>query len=536
MAPMIGPKRIAGLSPIAGLAAAVVALSSQGALAQSADDLLKTRCGACHEARADGKMTRVHEARKSPEAWDMTIVRMMVVHKVNITPPERRTLVKLLSDTQGLAPSETGKYRYILEKTPGVTDTGSSELMTQMCARCHSYARVALQRRDRADWLKLMHFHLGQYPTTEYQALGRDRDWWGIASTKVVDELAKALPYNADVWAKWKSRKAVDLAGKWRLVGRQPGKGAYSGTLTVTAKGGDRYGVTTELTFAKGGSVTRKGSAIVYSGHEWRASTRGSDGRMRQVMSMSEDGKSISGRWFHRKNDVIGGTINAVRMTGAAPQVMAVSPGYIKQGASVDVTISGVGLKGKVSFGTGTIERVIRRTAERVVVRVTATKGAKTGPRDVTVGGAKMPAGFVVYDRVAAVKVTPGQTVARVGGGGGPIPPMPAQFEAVGYMAGADGKAGTKDDVRIGVMPAKWSVSNFDDGAKAMKDAQFAGDITQGGLFNPAVAGPNPKRPKSTNNAGNLAVIATVSDGGKAIQGKAQLFVTVQRFVDPPIR
>ena len=45
-----------------------------------------------------------------------------------------------------------------------------------LCARCHSYARVALQRRDAAEWLKLVHFHLGQYPTTEYQAGGRDRE------------------------------------------------------------------------------------------------------------------------------------------------------------------------------------------------------------------------------------------------------------------------------------------------------------------------------------------------------------------------
>ena len=39
-----------------------------------------------------------------------------------------------------------------------------------------------------------------------------------------------------------------------------------------------------------------------------------------------------------------------------------------------------------------------------------------------------------------------------------------------------------------------------------------------------------------TNNAGNLTVIGVVDDGGRKVEGRAQLFVTVQRFVDPPIR
>lgn len=40
----------------------------------------------------------------------------------------------------------------------------------------------------------------------------------------------------------------------------------------------------------------------------------------------------------------------------------------------------------------------------------------------------------------------------------------------------------------------------------------------------------------NTNNAGNLAVIGTVDDDGNKVEGRAQLFVTVQRFVDALIR
>jgi quinohemoprotein amine dehydrogenase len=466
----------------------------------------------------------------------MTLVRMMVVHGVKLTADDRRKLVKHLADTQGLAPSETKGYRYILEKTPGVTDTGPTEMLTQTCGRCHSFARVALQRRDKADWLKLVHFHLGQYPTTEYQALARDRDWWGIARTKAVDALAKRQPFTTPAWTEWRKRKSPDLAGTWRIIGHQPGRGDYEGTLTVASKGHDTYTVTTQLNYTNGRKIEQRGNAILYTGHEWRAGTRGNDGRVRQVMSVSADGKTMRGRWFYRNNDVIGGSLTAVRMKGAGAQVLAVSPSYVKQGTSAKITISGIKLGAKLNLGEGLSAKVLEKRSNAIVVEVSASAKAPLGARAVTVGGASLADSLVVYDKVAAVKITPGQTIARVGGNRGPIPKVPAQFEAVAYMAGPDGKAGTKDDVRIGVMPATWKVDNFDAGAKALKDATFAGRITPQGLFNPAGAGPNPKRRMGTNNVGNLAVIGTVKDGANAVSGKAQLFVTVQRFVDPPIR
>jgi quinohemoprotein amine dehydrogenase len=530
-------RAVTSLTLVIGIALiAALGITARSAQAQDGAALVNARCSACHEARANGTHVRINDVRKTPEAWDMTIVRMMNIHGVKVTPVERRALVKYLADTQGLAPSESANYRYILERTPGLMDTGPDELLTQMCARCHSFARVALQRRDKEDWLKLMNFHLGQYPTAEYQALGRDRDWWKIATTKVVDELAKRLPYKSDAWTAWKNHKAPDLSGTWRFAGHQPGRGDYDGMLTIKAKGNDRYSVATALTFTNGAKVSRSGSAILYTGHEWRASTRGADGRAHQVMQASEDGKSMSGRWFYRDVDVIGGTIKAVRVAGAAAQVLSVSPGYVKAGGSARVTIAGVGLSGNVGAGDGVTVKVESRSPTRIVAMVSAAGGASAGARDVTVGGAKLAGALVVYDKVAAVKVMPEQTFARVGGAGGPIAPAPAQFEAVAYAAGPDGKAGTKDDIRIGVMSAKWSVADFDAVAKAMKDTEFAGKITQTGLFHPAGAGPNPKRPKSTNNAGNLSVIAAVTEGGKTVTGKAHLFVTVQRFIDPPIR
>ena len=506
------------------------------AVAQDGAELIAARCSACHEEREDGTRNRINDARKTPEAWSMTLTRMANIHGLKITGEEHRQLVAYLSATQGLAPSESQGYRYVLEKTPGVTDTGPSEELTQYCGRCHTFARVALQRRNRADWLKLVNFHLGQFPTAEYQALARDRDWWGTASTTIVDELAKLLPYESDAWTGWKDKAAPDLSGTWRFAGHRPGAGDYAGLADLSANGSGGYDITTKATYANGDVEEASGTAVVYSAHEFRASLKGKNGAsMRVVMTTGGDADSLSGRWFVRDNDIIGGTIASARQ-GSGAKILAVQPAYIKQGETVRITVHGIGLEGDVSLGDGLQVSDVSRSEDSVTLDVSADAGAATGARDVAVGGASLSSGLVVYDKVESVKIVPDTTIARVGGNGGPIAPVPAQFEAVGYMAGADGTAGTDDDVRIGVMPATWRTDNFDETAAALKDNEFAGKIGATGLFEPAGAGPNPARPMSTNNAGNLSVIGTVDDGGNTVEGTAHLFVTVQRFVDPPIR
>ncbi|MCA1974066.1 MAG: quinohemoprotein amine dehydrogenase subunit alpha, partial [Caenispirillum sp.] len=94
---------------------------------------------------------------------------------------------------------------------------------------------------------------------------------------------------------------------------------------------------------------------------------------------------------------------------------------------------------------------------------------------------------------------------------------------------------GTADDVRLGALPAAWAVANRDAAAEAMEDAKFALTSHGGGLFQPALAGPNPQRRFGTNNVGDLAVTAAVKDGGKTVSGEGRLVVTVQRWNDPPI-
>ena len=510
---------------------------SDVAWAQSEGEaILDASCGGCHE-RADGGLSRIKDQRKTPEAWDMTIVRMMQLHGVELSDEERSTLVRHLAGTQGLAPAETEGYRYILERVPSQFEDPPTDELGIMCARCHSWARTALQRRTEDEWLKHMHFHLGQYPTTEYQALGRDRNWWEIASEELPAELAELFPLDTPEWTAWQERAPADLSGRWRFVGRDPSASAYEGVATIESTGDDTYSVTVESTYADGQRIEGEGSGIVYTGFEWRSRITLGEDETLQVFAVSEDGNTMTGRSFLAAADSIGTQVTAVRMEEGTSAVLAATPPYLRAGETAEIAIHGIGLGGEVSLGEGvTVEDVIARDAETVVVRASADANAANGARTVSVGDTDADGLLTVYQAVDFVTVEPSYNIARVGGGGGPIPPVPAQFEAIAWLQGPDGQAGTDDDVEIGAMPARWAVENFDDVAAEMDDAAFAGEMQANGLFLPAEAGLNPERPFNTNNAGNLKVIATVEEDGQTVSGEGQLLVTVQRWNDPPIR
>ena len=77
------------------LAVVPIALTGAGAAvrAQDAEAILNGKCAACHE-RTDAGLARIKDQRKTPEAWDMTIVRMMQLHGVEVSDAERAALVK----------------------------------------------------------------------------------------------------------------------------------------------------------------------------------------------------------------------------------------------------------------------------------------------------------------------------------------------------------------------------------------------------------------------------------------------------------
>lgn len=491
--------------------------------AQSGEEILNNQCAACHTKGNDGRLARIDEARKTPEAWDMTVVRMMRNHGVQLTPEQRRNVVRHLAETRGLSFEETEGFRYILEREPVATDEAPSQLLAETCARCHSFARVALQRRTPEEWEKLVHFHLGQFATLELQALARDRDWWAVANQDVIPALSEAFPLGEAP-----EPFQGDLSGEWVVAGHAPGKGHYSGVMSISDEGA-QYRVQLDMNFEEG-RETYSGPAILHGAAEWRATVTNDLSTLRQVFGLSPDG-TLEGRWFDKDAEVIGGRLQAVR-TDSPSRILAVSPAYLKVGETARVRITGSNLQGDLSLPEGISGKVVSRSGQQVVVEATADK--PLGRIDVRVGNAS--AQLVAFDHLDRVAVEPSVTISRVGGNGGPIPKVPAQFEAVGYLNGPDDEPGTSDDVRVGYFPASWAVDNWNETAAQMEDAKYAGEIDQNGLFTPAGAGPNPERFMSANNIGDLKVLASVKDGERILLGEAHLYATVQRFVDPPIR
>jgi quinohemoprotein amine dehydrogenase len=515
----------AALIAFAGIASAPAA-----AAGGDAETIIRNTCGACHTENGEGsgQFSRISQQRKTPEGWQVTINRMEHLRGLRLSPEDKRTVIKYLADTRGLAPSEAAPYRYLLEQDTNRVEAVSPDY-AQMCARCHSGARFGLQRRSEEEWKLLVQFHVAQHPTLEFHSMSRDRPWFQLAMNETSAKLVKDFPLATDAWRKWQAAPKPALGGDWNLVGYVPGKGEFAARMRAEPTGTDQFRLAVDGRYADGSPLRGAGSATVFTGYEWRGALEIDGAKMRQVLAAQADGGAMAGRMFRRDAEADGGELRVVKADGA-PQVVAVMPSHLRKGAAQQITVVGSGLDGEVSLGQGvTVEKVVSRSADRVTVIAHAT--GKAGARDVAVGSARAPGALAVYERLARVEVLPADAVARIGGGGGAMEKIGVAYRAVGYAAGPDGKAGTGDDLKLGYMPATWAIAPADHTAEEELDHKFAGSIDVNGVFTPGDAGPNPQRKMSANNVGRLTVVATVDDRAKAVRGHGRLLVSVPDFV-----
>ena len=512
-----------GAGTLAIMACAVL----QPAAAKDGQTILNAKCMMCHTPEGNDALSRISHQRKTPEGWLMSIARMQIMYGLKIEDDDRQTLVKFLSDKQGLAPSETEGLRYAFERRLNTVEQ-FDEPINQTCARCHSGARTALQRRTLKEWEHLIDFHLGRWPSLEYQAMSRDRDWYGLAHNEVAPLLAERYPLDAKAWSDWQQSKpeAETLVGKWSFAGHMPSKGEVAGTMQVTGGEGDQFKLIVDGEYADGTPFKGQGSAVLYSGYEWRGSVDIGGVAMRQVFAASKG--ELQGRMFETEHDERG--LDFVAAQQGVARVLAVQPGYLKAGSEAQVTIIGSALEGKPLFGPGIqVLEVVAQTSERVTVKVRASADAMAGTQAVSVGAIK-GGSLAVYRDISEVRVVPALSIARVGDNGGSTPKVQGRFDAEAWSKDASGQP-----YRIGIFPATWSVEPFDERAAEDEDVKYAGIMQMDGVFLPGDAGPNPARKMSTNNAGNLKVIAQVDDGGASHKGEGQLIVTVQRWNNPPL-
>lgn len=502
--------------------------------------LIEEKCTACHVPDAQGRLTRISFLRKTPEGWELTLWRHKRAGRISITAEEKDEIVKYLSDNLTLAPNEVKPFAYLLERRD-VQEEVENEAITSVCTRCHSYARAALQRRTEAEWRELRDLHMGQIPTIIYQM--RALDWYTVTD-EALDYLATNFPFETAEWTQWRATaEPVDISGTWRILGYQPGKGNYHGIAEFQATGEDKYAEKVTIRFEDGTTFRGSGEGVLYAGYSWRGELQwdGTNLTRKEILHLWDGKDQLEGRWYTAPlNYELGGDEVRYR-TGTEARIFKVLPAALKApSASVNLKILGVNLPTElttedINLGDGiVVNRIVDSSAEAITVNVDVEPEAASGKRDVIVGTVAGGALLTTYDKVDYIKIVPDSAVSRLGGGGS-AQKVYAQFEAMGYNNGADGMEGTEDDLNLGPMDARWKLEEYVEGGE---DVPFVGTIDQNGLFTPSIEGPNPRRPMSTNNVGQVWVVATYvpEDGAAPLEARAYLLVTVPRYVELPLR
>jgi quinohemoprotein amine dehydrogenase len=553
--------------------------------------LVQKACGPCHPTDEKQQMSRLSFQRNTPEGWQDSLKRMVALNRLRIDPETARDVVKYLSNHLGLAPEEAKPAAFEVERRLVDYKYTASSDVEGLCNRCHSLGRVISQRRTRGEWDGLIAMHRGWYPLVDRQAFRRmgpaprDRGPDGrLPDTrhpveKAVDHLAQAFPLQTPEWSAWSATmRPARIEGTWALTGWDPGKGPVYGRVVITAVPSTTDEFTTDIsyTYARSGhKVTRAGRVIVYTGFQWRgrstrsagsgsttssveSSTQGTEEQtaLREVMFIERDWRRIEGRWFTGGYDEQGLDVRFERL-GRETHVLGTDRTALRAGATGQrLAIFAANLPASlqtrdIDLGAGlTVARIDSQTDDRVTLTVDVAAGATVGPRDLVLAGIAEPAVLNVYDRIDAIRVTPSWNMARVGGV--TFPKMFAQFEAWGYHNGLDGKPDTRDDIKLDVVDARWTLEEFtatyDD-----DDVKFVGTIDETtGLFTPNIEGPNPKRSGERNNVGDVWVVATYtppsptptsSNGSSGVEtarplrARSHLLVTVPLYLrwDPSV-
>lgn len=545
--------------PPAGIFPAVEAEKDEGI--PVADPLVKEKCGVCHAADDKGNLTRISWVRTTPEGWSQAIKRMVRLNGATLSPQDARSIVKSLSSSHGLAPEEAKPVMYVAENRIIDEKLVPNDGVRDACTRCHSFGRGMSWRRSKTEWTLLQHLHTAMFAQAEVGFQGeRQRGAPPPApgtppkqrpGDAALEYLSKAAALHSPEWGAWTARmKNPRIAGRWLISATMPGRGRYRGELVIEEGASpDEFKTTATLVSLRDGStLKRTGTAVMYAGYSWRGSSRGSGSGesgpdnpanpLRETMWFAPDQSSAEGRWYWGEYQEFGFDVKLQRSSGAPILISAASENLKAGTRAAQLRIFGDNLPtplapADIDLGKGvTVTKVVTSTKGDVTLEVDVAADAVSGNRDVFLRGAVLVNAFAVYRQPDYLAVTPDWGLSRLGSD--VHPKGYQQFEAVAFENGADGKPQTGDDVRIGVVPADWTMEEFitvfgDD------DKDFVGRVGENGFFTPASDGPNPKRKFGRNNYGDVWVVATArglkDKDGNALTGRSHLRVTVPTYI-----
>ncbi|MSR75505.1 MAG: quinohemoprotein amine dehydrogenase subunit alpha [Planctomycetes bacterium] len=508
-------------------------------------ELVTKHCIGCHAKNAEGHMTRISYQRKSPEAWEMTLKRMLRQHHLQVTQDEARQMLGYLANEHGLTRTEAARGLYESERRVHWSEASADQELRESCGGCHSLGRVMSQQRDATEWKLLKAMHLAFFPLARSQAFRGSQqransnvDFAAMGDAereelfarmrsggetgpdradRVLDALTKSQDLMTSEWSAWQiERREVPLAGSWSVAGHEVGRGDFTGQTLLERSGADSYSSRWTLNYADGSTAERTGKGVLYAGYSWRGRSQraGADeaDAAKEVLLLDESWNRLEGRVFHGAFGEIGADVVLRRDTGTAALV-AIKQGAIEVPCKARVLeVFGHGFPADLKpedfhAGRGVrITAVERRSATCVLLTLDAEPTADLGPRRLSFRTDPGPRALVLYDTVDYIRVEPGAGFARVGGVA--TPKQFERFEARAMHRGPDKKLWTADDVPLFTLAARWSleempVSEFDD------DVKWVGVIESGsGVFTPNIDGPNKERRYFSNNIGDVYVRA----------------------------
>jgi quinohemoprotein amine dehydrogenase len=314
----------------------------------------------------------------------------------------------------------------------------------------------------------------------------------------------------------------------------------------------DEFVTKTEIEYPLTGvKLSLTGKGIVYTGYSWRGRSTGTGAEAasadpgshpsswREALFVSRDGNTLEGRWFWGGYQEFGIDAHLTRI-GTEPMLAGAGTFALKSPSKTEVKLFGAnfpaGLKpSDIDMGTGIkATRIVSHDASTATVEVEVDPNLPTGIRDVSLDRSTAERAVAIYDKVAYIKVQPDASMARLGGV--IAAKQFAQFEAIAYAAGPDGKKDTADDIPLGPVSANWGIEEFVS-TPGDDDIKFEGKINDSGLFTPNIEGPDPDRQKQannfpTNNWGDVWVAASYKDpGGQEMKARSFLVVTIPVYI-----
>ena len=488
--------------------------------------LVIAKCGTCHARDERGNMERISWARTTPEGWQGALKQMILLHDLQLTPPEARTIVRYLGASHGLAPEEARPVMYDPERRIHEEDNIPSDSLREACAKCHPFARALEWRRSSDDWKTFLDSHAERYKVRKKE--------------EALAFLAKAALLRTPEWEAWNAgTRTSKLAGRWLTAAYIPGRGNYFGEMLIDSAGDDEYTTRVTLKSVTDGSViVRSGRSAVFAGYAWRGRSSGSppakvapddlSSEAREVMWIAPDQSTAEGRWFWGQYQEFEFNVKLLRAS-SSPALITLHRSSLKTGSQANrIRLIGDRFPAQVTpadldFGPGLVVRgIVSNTASEVVAEVDVAANAPLGKRSVAFRGLAGTAAIAIYDRIDYIKVSPDSAVSAFSDRTRQKGYM--QFDAIGYQRGSDGKSHTPDDVALGPVDVTWAIQVFhaDDGASG----DFVGAVNPSGLFTPAADPPD--------NNFDVWVVATASrekdQNGTPLVGKSYMVVTLPTY------